>query len=446
MAADFLQLNTLIGACCDFMGDQLDPSNCLGVALFAEQHTYTTLYEKAIAFVYANFATVSNESEFLKLDKDQLSKILFSEDIGGNSHELVFNGLVAWVEHDLPNRQEYTYKLLSRVHFTQLEPKFLMENSDPICKTIECYQLVHRWLKWHFSPQLRSQIPLKFEVKGKQNEKLAFATGTSDFQIQSYNSELNEWSYEKWPMPPRKRMEYGSILIKDKWIIAGGKISGQITNTVDCLDLNTMQWSELPGMGLARRWPGMVELNDHLYIVGGESAGNWSCLVEMFDFSTRIWTYSEPLGVSLSFIQVAVLNDKIYAVGNGQRTIECYDPITVKWTTTTPKAENSLNFGIATVNNQLYAVGGDYNGIKCETVECYTPSTDSWTVAKSLTLGRLYVKCASLNGKLIACVGYNDIGEWVNLVEEYNPDADEWRALAPLLPHDFSISSRLFVM
>ncbi|XP_055905163.1 kelch-like protein 5 [Eupeodes corollae] len=446
MAADFLQLNTLIGACCDFMGDQLEPSNCLGVALFAELHSYTTLFEKAIAYVYANFGNVCKEVEFMKLDEKQLIKLLFSEDICANSHELVFNSLVAWVEHDKENRKQSTYKLLSRVHFTLLTPEFIIESIEPVCETVECFKLVHMWLKWHYLPQSRSQITQKFPVEGEQRKKLAFHTGTSDFQIQTYDAEKNEWSYEKWPMPLKKRIEYGTVLIGDKLFIAGGKQSGQITNSVEYLDLNTMQWCELPPMALARRWPGMAELNGHLYVVGGESAGNWSCSVEIFDFSTRIWTYSEPLRLSLSFIQVLVLSDNLYAVGNGQRTIERYDPVTVKWTTTSPKEENSLNFGIAAVNGKVYAVGGDFNGIKCETVECYDPAANSWTVAKSLGLGRLYVKCSALEDRLIACVGYNDLGEWCNLVEEYDPQEDEWKALAPLLPHDFSISSRLFLL
>lgn len=57
-AARLLQLNAVVNACCDFLQQQLDPSNCLGIAMFAEQQACIPLQMQASEFTRQNFMEV----------------------------------------------------------------------------------------------------------------------------------------------------------------------------------------------------------------------------------------------------------------------------------------------------------------------------------------------------------------------------------------------------
>lgn len=63
-AARLLQLNAVVNACCDFLQQQLDPSNCLGIAMFAEQQACIPLQVQASEFTLQNFMEVLYNSSY----------------------------------------------------------------------------------------------------------------------------------------------------------------------------------------------------------------------------------------------------------------------------------------------------------------------------------------------------------------------------------------------
>lgn len=57
-AACLLQLQEIQDICCDFLKKQLDPSNCLGIRAFADQHSCRDLLQIANKFTQRNFQEV----------------------------------------------------------------------------------------------------------------------------------------------------------------------------------------------------------------------------------------------------------------------------------------------------------------------------------------------------------------------------------------------------
>lgn len=53
------QIDSVVKACCDFLVQQLDPSNAIGIANFAEQIGCNELHQKAREYIYMNFSQVS---------------------------------------------------------------------------------------------------------------------------------------------------------------------------------------------------------------------------------------------------------------------------------------------------------------------------------------------------------------------------------------------------
>lgn len=58
------QIDSVVKACCDFLVQQLDPSNAIGIANFAEQIGCTELHQKAREYIYMNFSQVKLEQHF----------------------------------------------------------------------------------------------------------------------------------------------------------------------------------------------------------------------------------------------------------------------------------------------------------------------------------------------------------------------------------------------
>jgi len=58
-AATMFQVPNVIDACCAFLERQLDPTNAIGIAHFAEQHGCVELQKKANVFIERNFTQVT---------------------------------------------------------------------------------------------------------------------------------------------------------------------------------------------------------------------------------------------------------------------------------------------------------------------------------------------------------------------------------------------------
>lgn len=56
--SSLLQLTAVTNACCAFLKKQLDPCNCLGIALFAEQQSCFALHKFALEYTYQHFMQV----------------------------------------------------------------------------------------------------------------------------------------------------------------------------------------------------------------------------------------------------------------------------------------------------------------------------------------------------------------------------------------------------
>ncbi|XP_055855571.1 kelch-like protein 1 [Episyrphus balteatus] len=434
-AAQLFQLETLITACWEFLGDQLDASNCLSVLSLAEEQGRIKLHREASMFAYTHFEDVCNEDEFFKLDKDQLRKFIFGAEI---SSEKVFVSLVSWIDYDREKREPYLFELLSNIRFDSLDPKLIIESRHLVCKTIECYELICSWLQWHLSPETRPQVPpiQKHDKLAYVGEDLAFRTLEPEYNwpIWVLNQDIPTTISNQ-----STTLNKSVISIRDKLVVVGGEASGEASRNVFCFDLRTKAFNSLPSMRMARSSPGLAEVNGKLYVIGGCKDRKWLHSVEMYDFSTDSWQFLPPLSSPLTTIKVAVVNGLIYAVGNNCQTMECFNPITNKWNQKSFVIEKSSDFGIAGVDGSLYVVGGCYNGNDSFTVERYDARKNCWTIVSECEIRRSSVECVALNGKLIVCEDSNSIWILCNYVKEYDPKTNKWKSLNTLLHNGLKI-------
>ncbi len=105
-ASNFLQMLRAQEACCKFLQDRLDCSNCLDIADFAEFQSCNDLLEVALKFARQNFTEVSKNERFVHISFSRLKHFLSNNDLHlPEGEEAVFQALVNWTKQNPSERQ-----------------------------------------------------------------------------------------------------------------------------------------------------------------------------------------------------------------------------------------------------------------------------------------------------------------------------------------------------
>lgn len=104
------------------MEKQLDPSNCLGFALFAEQQSCNALFQISTSYTSQHFMQVCKNQEFYQLSAGQLATLLKSDDLNVPTEQDVFHALINWVQYDFEAREKHIPELLGLIRLPLLPP------------------------------------------------------------------------------------------------------------------------------------------------------------------------------------------------------------------------------------------------------------------------------------------------------------------------------------
>ena len=194
---------------------------------------------------------------------------------------------------------------------------------------------------------------------------------------------LLHWSTVFPPMPtPRSRT--ACITTEQALVVAGG-YSGDYLNTVEVMDINTIQWTAVRPLPYKLSSLSGVALGDSLYLAGGTTGGLWSNSVITCYFPdlwkpgmlsmSNPWKEISPLPVTRSTL--ALLGSQLVAIGGdfypGIRTTDIYryDFHTNSWHVINQmKKRRSQCFAVTLAEDHLMIVGGNTQGtIKTDSVE-----------------------------------------------------------------------------
>ncbi|XP_078033560.1 kelch-like protein 5 isoform X3 [Augochlora pura] len=446
--ARLLQINPVVKACCQFLRNQLHPSNCLGIKVFADRQSCLHLLEYAHAYTIKHFVNVIKYQEFLLLSSKEVANLLESEDLNVPSEETIFHALMTWLEYDLENRQKDASRLLSLVKLPLLSPEFIADNieSNEMFKDHKVAQeLVMEALKYHLLPERRPLLQSERTKPRKATVGHMLVVGgmnakKGDTSIDAFSLRDNSWN--QIATMSGKRLQFGAAVMEKKLIVAGGRDGLKTLNTVECLDFSIFTWTTLSSMHVHRHGLGVAVLGGPLYAVGGHDGWSFLNTVERWDPNTRQWSSVAPMSIQRSTVGVAVLNDKLYAVGGRDissclSTVECYDPHTDRWNRCAPMSKRRGGVGVGVVNGCLYALGGhdapatNPKASRFDCVERYDPKSNTWTRVASMSSPRDAIGVCVLGDRLMAVGGY-DGQKYLTLVEAYDPYRNEWDPVAPL--------------
>ncbi|XP_023029645.2 kelch protein [Leptinotarsa decemlineata] len=439
-AANLLQLTDVRDACCDFLQAQLHPTNCLGIRAFADLHGCLDLLSHAESYIELHFPEVVECEEFLTLSQLQVSKLIRSDRLTVPSEEKVFECVIAWVQHDLENRQKHLSSLMEHVRLPLMSQEYLVQHveEEPLLKAdLQCKDYLIEALKYHL---LKGDTKTSFRTPRTKPRQpvglpkvLLVVGGQAPKAIRSV--ECYDFKEERWfqvAEMPTRRCRAGLAVMGGKVYAVGGFNGSLRVKTVDVYDASSDVWTSCDSMEARRSTLGVAVLNNCIYAVGGFDGSTGLNTAEMFDTQTCKWKTISAMSTRRSSVGVGVLYGQLYAVGGYDgasrqclSSVECYTPETDSWTSVPDMCSRRSGAGVGVLDGILYAVGGHDGPLVRKSVEAYDPAKSKWTPVSEMALCRRNAGVVAISG-LLYVVGGDDGTSNLSSVEVYNPKTDCW--------------------
>lgn len=190
-----------------------------------------------------------------------------------------------------------------------------------------------------------------------------------------------------------------------------------------------------------------VMASDRLYLIGGNRGGRpeWPRHVLEYNLAADRWTTKKPVPFPGDHMAAASVGGRIYVFG-GQaeggvnkplNTSWEYDPGADSWRPLAPVPTARTAAAAVEVGGRIYVVGGNtVNGLTVGTSEVYDPAANRWESRAPMPTPRNHPAAGAVGGKVYVIGGRlaaPNIGGFVasntDVVEEYDPVANSWRAL-----------------
>ncbi|XP_059617803.1 kelch-like protein 5 [Phlebotomus argentipes] len=415
-SANLLQLKSVVKACGAFLERHLSPSNWLGIAEFADQHSYDALLEAARKYANQHFLEVCKEPEFLQISAKQLGKLLASDDLNVPSEEDVFRALLAWFQRASEERKNYIPDLLVLIRLHHLSPEFIVDQVKPLCESTNCLDLAMKAFEWKLIPERRDLMPNQKSRRSGKEKLLAVTTDSfrNPYVLRLYCPETKQWTIETEFVIGR--YDCITVLANNNIIFIEG-YEGGVSKKVDSFDIKTKTVKSLSPMNYKRRFCCAAVLDGFLYVFGGEDSKNsFLNTVERLDLSNGIWNMETPMQTKRYDAGAAAFEGRLFVIGGFNEKNQClnsverYDPQTKRWSLMAPMVKRRYHPGVTATRDYIYAFGGkDHENRELSCVERYDPRANLWTIVATLNIsGRIRsvlvgekILCASMRSRVI---------------------------------------------
>jgi len=258
-AAGILQLKELKDACCAFLSDHMDTTNCLGIKQFADLHSCPDLVKKANRFIIRKFTEVVKHEEFLQLPHGVLKELLYNDHLHVENEHQVFKAFMAWVNHDLEDRAPNSFELLDAIRIPLLPREFWAEvfEREPLFK---CSKECHAFMKGYLMGIKFDD--LKLDAKPRSPIETIYTVGGRNSQRCLATAERYIPEDDKWEeLPPMKqvRTAVAAGAVDGKLYAVGGECETKLSHegtlyltTVEFYDPIHNTWSNIAEMKHAR--------------------------------------------------------------------------------------------------------------------------------------------------------------------------------------------------
>ncbi|KAM4642663.1 actin-binding protein IPP [Discoglossus pictus] len=460
-AADMLQLSQVVDLCCDFLKQHIDPSNCIGFFQFSEQLACQSLLEFTESYIHGHFPEVQIGDEFPTLSKDQLVRILRSEDLCIEDEHQVFSAAMTWFQKDIATRKRHVVEVLEPVRFTLLPPQRLLKNIEEVSDfslRVALQTLLREYCEPNLSPKDKKVCFLqttRVRPRRKARKFLYSIGGYTRLQggrwsdsralscVERFDTFSQYWSTVSSLHQARSGMSVA--VLEGKVYVIGGEKDSMIFDCVECYDPVSKQWAAVSSMNQPRCGLGVCTCHGAIYALGGWIGAEIGNGIERFSPEDNSWQIVGSMSVPRYCFACCERNGLIYVVGgiNNEgielRSFEMYDPIARRWTTLPPMSIYRAYLGVAILNDCLYAVGGwNERQDTLITVEKFSFEEEHWVEVAHMKNPRAGVSVVAVNGLLYAAGGRATSQHFsapvtTDTVEVYNPHTDTWTEIGSMI-------------
>ncbi|XP_060761559.1 kelch-like protein 10 [Neoarius graeffei] len=440
IAADYLEVSSLINDCCTFLKAQLCLENCIGIWAFACFHVFEKLKQQAFQFILHNFEEmVLVSEEFLELTVEQLSEIIENDELNVKQENVVFETILKWIRHTPENRNTHMTVLLPKVRLALLTHDYFMNNvkNNALVKdNAACKAIISRARKSISMFKVNKSLGSDFTCRRLPNAVLLAIGGWSNRgptnAIEAYDPRAERWvkltCHDESP-----RTYHGTVYLNAFMYCIGGFNGNIYFNTVRRFDPITRTWAQVSPMHCRRCYVSVCELEGRIYAMGGYDGRVWLNTAERYEPENNQWSMIAPMNETRSDASATALNGKVYICGgfDGNEclfTAEYYSPETDQWTLIPHMRNRRSGVGVVSYDGQVYAVGGFDGAIRLRNAEAYNPQTNSWGDTLPMIKSRSNFGIEVVDDLLFVVGGYNGF-QTINKVECYDKKTAAWHAV-----------------
>uniref|UniRef100_A0A672TVL5 Kelch like family member 23 n=1 Tax=Strigops habroptila TaxID=2489341 RepID=A0A672TVL5_STRHB len=254
-AADLLQFLSVKKACEQFLVRHLDTDNCIGMHSFAEYHD------------------LWKQEEFLDIGKEKVSYILSRDNLNVWKEEAAIEAVVKWVAHNVEERLEDIYELLSCIR-VDLDNVYLRSvlSLQKKCRLndTKIRSLIYNALSLNPKSLSRRPTAAMYVIGGYYWHPLS--------EVNVWDPLTNTW-VQGTEMPEHTRECYGVTSLGPDIYVTGGYRTESIEalDTVWIYNSERDEWTEGCPMLDARYYHCTVSLSGCIYALGGYRKGANDC-------------------------------------------------------------------------------------------------------------------------------------------------------------------------
>ncbi|XP_027023285.1 kelch-like protein 22 [Tachysurus fulvidraco] len=451
-AATLLQVQDVIGFCCEFLFSWMDNDNILEVEKLADAYGLEQLGEKVRSYLLKNIQTFSRTPVYRQLPPEKVLHVLSSDELEVSSESEVFEAALHYyyspeqVEKDQAPLQEPLH-MMEAVRFCLMEQAAL-ERLYGRLESSYLRNIISFALRYHNNKlwQPVMQSPLS-QPRSNCHCILGFggmfSTGVlADIgeRFQVFRPSWDEWRNLGAEGAPRMSNMGIALLNNFVYLVGGDNNTSGFRAESRCwrYDPRHNTWCDIEPLRQQHADHCVCVVDDFIYAIGGRDYSSELDCVERYNPQTNTWEYVAPLKREVYAHAGAVVDGKIY-IACGRRGMAylketyCYDPRANQWSACSEGPVERAWHGMAVSGGRAYVIGGSNDGCGYRRdvlkVACYNPAEDSWSVVSPLPAGHGEPGMAVLDGRIYVLGGRShDKGSRMKYVHIYDPENDCWES------------------
>ncbi|XP_019640554.1 PREDICTED: LOW QUALITY PROTEIN: uncharacterized protein LOC109482311 [Branchiostoma belcheri] len=321
--AHMLQFDKILQYCREFINDNLDLSNCLGVMRLADMYDFPAIKRKARNMAVLNFSNVTQDEEFLSLSVKDLVDLLEGEHlkpVKDMNEDDIVHSVIRWLHHTPEIRQTAIPMIFKEIRLSCVRVSVLqkLESHPAIQGSAECLAKVTAAKEKHLLGTDHVEVEDAKSHRQETPDSLAIIVGG--------------WKAVKRPHNPHDEQS----------------IPPQPTalQSIICFDPDIQQYYDITTLPTrVSGYMSVASAGRHLYVTGGRvhpllGQGPHSAPSRQafrYDFPSDTWLRLPDMPRGRAGHQSVVVDGKLFVVGGDAEegtslvTMDCYDPVEGAW-------------------------------------------------------------------------------------------------------------------